>query len=190
MSPRTPLTFFSIAETIKAGVVLIVALATALGLISSIGFWVLEPRLSPWIKRVSKIDLIEAQVNTLLSYHPPPPIVRFEGNPVVSPQTQYAGEKISVTYRLQRNVACGGTVLARFYSEDTNGFDASLSYSFENIQSPVTAEPRAFTVDIRLPDGIDPGHWAYEPEIRPGPQCPSQEPIYPPPARFVVAVPR
>lgn len=180
------LTIKGLAETVKAITILVVAFTAVLSATITVGWYVVEPRVEPYLKAINLVPDLAARVERMEGQIRPIPVVEFEGDarvrtPIVSP-----GGKLRITYILRRNIDCPTEVHARWYSEDYDAFDTTLERVFSAVRVGVTKEMHPNTFTIAVPDNITPGFWAYDPTMSFSGACAGEPVVSVPPAYFQV----
>lgn len=117
-------------------------------------------------ERLEAVEISVDQTNLLLRGFRPE-IVDFRGVGIVADNQIFAGDTITVTYTLRRNVACETDIRVNFYNHDTNSMSAQYSYTIPAIRSPVSKDYSHFPVEIRIPEDLPEGIYSYAPLIIP-----------------------
>jgi hypothetical protein len=186
MTPKSPLSFATIFDTIKALGALVVTMSGAFAVILTATWWIMEPRVRPYLRALEDLKPLAERVDQIEARVPEMQVLEFKDVAEVEPQEIKAGGRITITYTQRRNFTCQVMVYARFYSVQAKGFDVDLGYEFRGTRAQVMPTFEPFSIVLTLPEAIAPGRWGYAPEIVPSDDCKSVTPIYPPPAYFTV----
>lgn len=154
------------------------SIGAALSLLASILYFVLAPKVEPYInlpEDVSRIVQILERNN--LAEHP----VFLEIKHVWVPTGPYQpGSTVDMSYWLRRNSSCKTDVLVRFLNFRTNRYFTEVRM-IPAIESTRTEDFRAFPISVKIPENLPDGIWAYHPTLT----CDGVT-ITPPPAFFIV----
>lgn len=186
MTGNTPLSFASITDTAKAFLTLIITMSGASGVVLTAGWWIMEPRIRPYLEALETLKSLADRVAVIEARVPELQVLEYRDGAEVEPQVILPGERITITYLQRRNFICPVQIFARFYSVERKGFDVDLEYEFRGTRAEIDTKFEPFSIVLTLPDEIVPGRWGYAPEIVPSEDCISTTPIYPPPAYFTV----
>lgn len=184
----TPLGPSSIYATLKMLAALCASISVTAGFLGSIVWYVISPRLRPYLDAIEMIPELAARLDELELRVPEDKVIIFEREkPFVKPKKVRAGDRVSVQYFLQRTDHCTTHITVRFWSYDWQAYDPRYtSGPHPVVRAPVTDQKQPFSVIIQIPEGMPPGFWAYAPEIVPTRECANPSPVYPPFADFEV----
>ena len=168
------------------------ALVIATGILWGAIWWAIQPRIDTYFD--GKIDELRTefsgfaiQLSRIENALPAPRrFVEFASGGRLPDERLYeAGSTAVFLYQLRRNKSCPTTVRAQFWSYEQNSIASEYSYDTAANQAPTTVSFNLFSVRVRLPEGMEEGHYSYVPVLIPDSRsCPSEEPVQVPPSDF------
>jgi len=122
-----------------------------------------------WVDIPSDISSLATEVSALRVQIDlnSPQIVEYKGNLIASKDPVKAGDSISMTAVLRRNVGCDSDVRVRFFDHNSNTIATSFIYETSSNRSPVSRQYGNFSWQVKIPDDLPPGLYSYFPEVIP-----------------------
>lgn len=165
-----------VVDTVKkAGVKWLQQLAstiTAAGIIGTVGWWLLAPRIDPILNLPDKVLNLDKDIERLnedillvkeeFSTRARPEFIKFRGNGVIHDQNN---REMFIIYALKREVSCDTEIQIRYWDVD-KGFFRNAEVR-PTIKAPITKDYALFKIPIKVSNNIPPGTYIYQPILTP-----------------------
>lgn len=183
----------SLVETVRAFITLCLTMVAALGVVGGAAWWMVEPRIAPYLSVIDRLNAIDARladqgeaIAAIKATIPRIAMIEFQSVAFARPPVVVPGERVAINYTLRRNLPCETEVIERWFSVELNAVDPRFtSEPHPATRAPIRTDFSPWARVVVVPD-LPPGEWGFTPEVIPGGECAGDNPIYPPPAFLTV----